>query len=271
MKQLRCNKPGCGNTFGEGTPEFEDGFCSCGAALSEVTNEEVAVKSINEIINDEAPTPRFIDELEELKPIEIEELMKLSPEEEEFIQSVGVDVQVDEKQLLEEQWFEEQQDTSKKMETLEDPNLPTYIIGKNNEVIYKQDEAYAAEFNNLFGDRLNSDYKGDRIEFILHGQVVRTYPLEYDEFLIGREHDGVVPDIDYTNFDENRYISRRHALVYRQQNEYFIRNLSTKNSVHVNKEVLKEKEFRCLQDGDRIVLSRKFGLVFKKKSESEHI
>lgn len=276
MKILRCSKPGCGNTYCEGTPEFEDGFCSCGAALVEVT-EDTAIKSVDEIINGESTTPRFEYEVYEEKysENEQEEVEVLDDSETLFgnfedkeEQEVAVQNEIRNETTPVELALDNK-------EEVEDDGFPKYLVGKKNEIVFKQDKSYQAVYEDLveqgyFGDP-HSNYEGDRIQLILDGRVLRTYPLEYDEMLIGREHDGVIPEIDYTNIDGERFISRRHALIYRQQNEYFIRNLSTKNSLHVNKEVVLEKEFRCLQDGDKIVLSRKYGLVFKKKSESEHI
>ncbi len=302
MSFLRCNKPGCGNTFIEGTPEFEDGFCTCGASLVEVIEEQTSETSINDIINGDSMTPRFEHE------VKLEAIPEVAPTEQPQVESLPVEevitpqqplVEVDEtitfseltsqnnKEAVEEVISEH---TESDKEAIEENNVvyalededdaenddsPLYLIGKNNEIVYKQDKAYKNVYDCLvkqgyFGDPYG-DYNGDRIVLILNGRELRTYPLECDETLVGREHDEVKPEIDYTDIDEERYISRRHALIYRQQNEYFIRNESNKNSVHVNKEVLQKKEFRCLQDGDKIVLSRKYGLVFKKKSESEHI
>ena len=306
MNLMRCSKPGCGNTYSSSTLEFEDGYCVCGAAL--VPIEEV-VQPIDQILEDDRETPRFENEVHApvepqapVEPpapnvtIENEEKEQAGPEiespaeedetpieaapviEEQAEGTVEGDIEAPAENSspieVPQAAGQESGENPAPLENTEDDDRPIYLIGKNNEIIFKQDAGFEAVFNDhmdkgFYGDPY-ADFDGDRVQVYLNGKVLRTYPLEYDEMLIGREHEGISPDIDYTSIDMNRFISRRHALIYRQQNEYFIRNLSKKNSVHVNKEVLQEKEFRCLQDGDRIVLSRKYGLVFKKRSESEN-
>lgn len=100
-----------------------------------------------------------------------------------------------------------------------------------------------------------------------NGQLYKTVPLLNSELMIGRESNGEVPNIDYSEIDQTRFVSRRHAIIYRQQDKIFIRNLS-KNTLHVNKKLLLEQEEAQLVDNSMIILSGKYGLIFKKGLEN---
>lgn len=96
-------------------------------------------------------------------------------------------------------------------------------------------------------------YKGREIEAVVN--------LEYDETIIGRKSINSIPDIDMTEFDDDRNISRQHAMIYKEDGNFYLRKLSHSNALHVNTEPVIEDDVE-LQDGDMIVLSRKYGLQF---------
>lgn len=279
MKYKRCTKPGCGNTYNENSFEYEDGFCECGAILEEVQESTVTPIPIADLLDSPTETPRFDKDLVEETEAYDEGNQKDEEENDTYEES---SIPYDEDFSDEEEYIEDSEDI-KEVETKEiveeetaaaiPTNLPKYVITHNNQIIFQNDENFMEVYKQLNQvpkvEDPDKDYKGDRIEMYLDNKVYRTYRLESDEFVIGRESIGEVPELDYSEIDVNRFISRRHALIYRQQNEFYIRNLSTKNSVHVNKEALSEKQFRKLEDGDKIVLSQKYGLIFKKASECE--
>lgn len=94
------------------------------------------------------------------------------------------------------------------------------------------------------------------------GDIYKTYCIKYDETVIGRSCIDSIPDIDLNNIDPNKNISRRHALIYRIRNQYYIKNLSSKNSLHVNNEPVPYNNSVKLEDESEIVLSNFIGIVF---------
>ncbi|PIE03501.1 MAG: hypothetical protein CSA81_01805 [Acidobacteria bacterium] len=74
------------------------------------------------------------------------------------------------------------------------------------------------------------------------GQLValgskRVFQIDADQNLVGRFDPvtGIKPEVDLTHEDENRSVSRRHAIIYRRENEFFVREeLGVLNGTFVN-------------------------------------
>ena len=74
------------------------------------------------------------------------------------------------------------------------------------------------------------------------GQLValgskRVFKLDADQNLVGRFDPvtGIKPEVDLTYEDENRSVSRRHAIIYRNDDAYFVREeLGVLNGTFVN-------------------------------------
>src|SRR5690606_25654303 len=104
---------------------------------------------------------------------------------------------------------------------------PPYLILDDGTLVFPEDEEYAAVLQEMKEkeERLQvdpyEDYEGNRVVAFVDGEVFRTFPLEYDENIIGRESKGNRPDIDLTDIDPDRKISRRHALIYRYNQQYY--------------------------------------------------
>lgn len=122
-----------------------------------------------------------------------------------------------------------------------------YEIVEEEKIVKKEEEVYPGE--------------GPRILIYKGREIAAIYNLEYDETLIGRNSIDSTPDIDLSEFDEDRFVSRKHALIYKENNNFYIRKLSSGNSLHVNTEPVLDEDV-MLNDKDMIVLSRKYGLQF---------
>ncbi|MCQ2735752.1 MAG: FHA domain-containing protein [bacterium] len=85
-----------------------------------------------------------------------------------------------------------------------------------------------------------------------------NFPLSRACNSIGRRSpaDGVYPDIDLTDFDLDSYISRRHAQIIREGDDYFFEELGSSNGSYVNGEFM-VRGTRCpLKNGDIIKLGK---------------
>lgn len=103
--------------------------------------------------------------------------------------------------------------------------------------------------------------EGPRILIYKGREIVAVVNLEYDETIIGRQSINSIPDIDMTSIDEDRNVSRQHAMIYKEDGNFYLRKLSASNALHVNTEPVIDEDVK-LNDGDMIVLSRKYGLQF---------
>jgi eukaryotic-like serine/threonine-protein kinase len=87
--------------------------------------------------------------------------------------------------------------------------------------------------------------------------AVQTFRLDKENNLIGRAdpHAQIYPEVDLTAHDPQTKVSRRHARVYRQGNQYFIEDLSSANGTFVNGTVhLQPKIPHALHNGDVVKL-----------------
>jgi len=82
---------------------------------------------------------------------------------------------------------------------------------------------------------------------------------EKDEILLGREDpvSAIFPDIDTTPFNgEDDGVSRKHARIFQQGNEYYIEDLESVNSTFLNKVKLEPNTPSSIVDGDELMLGR---------------
>ena len=80
------------------------------------------------------------------------------------------------------------------------------------------------------------------------------YPINKDVVLLGRESvaDSVFPEVDLTSVDPEGYISRRHAQIQRQDDDYTIMDLNSMNGTFVNNKILLKDEIYTLANDDEI-------------------
>jgi len=93
------------------------------------------------------------------------------------------------------------------------------------------------------------------------GQLValgskRVFKLEADQNLVGRFDPvtGIKPEVDLTYEDENRSVSRRHAIIYRNDEDFFVREeLGVLNGTFVNGQKVAQDEIGIkLTDKDTV-------------------
>ena len=93
----------------------------------------------------------------------------------------------------------------------------------------------------------------------------KIYPVYKDEVLIGR-YDSVTghrPEIDLTDEDNNRNVSRRHArLLYKDATHYIAEEIGTMNGTYINGNRIPTGVLTPVSDGDEITLCR-VPVIFK--------
>lgn len=87
----------------------------------------------------------------------------------------------------------------------------------------------------------------------------KIYPVYKDEVLLGR-FDSVTghrPEIDLTEEDVNRNVSRRHArLLFKNQTYYVAEEIGTMNGTYLNGKKLPTGVLTPIKDGDELLLCR---------------
>lgn len=93
----------------------------------------------------------------------------------------------------------------------------------------------------------------------------KIYPVYKDEVLLGR-YDSVTghrPEVDLTDEDNNRNVSRRHArLLYKDANFYIAEEIGTMNGTYINGERIPTGVLTPVSDGDEVTLCR-VPVIFK--------
>lgn len=93
----------------------------------------------------------------------------------------------------------------------------------------------------------------------------KIYPIYKDEVLIGR-YDSVTghrPEIDLTDEDNNRNVSRRHARLLFKDNTYYVaEEIGTMNGTYINGDRIPTGVLTPVKDGDEVTLCR-VPVIFK--------
>ncbi len=83
-----------------------------------------------------------------------------------------------------------------------------------------------------------------------------TISLSRETNLFGRSdiNRGIVPDVDLTLYDREGKVSRRHAVIYAEQNQYLLEDLKSTNGTFLNGDRLNPAEKRPLKSGDDLCM-----------------
>ena len=90
-----------------------------------------------------------------------------------------------------------------------------------------------------------------------HEKALSVFFNEDNEITLGRTHGDVVVEVDLTNHGAiDAGVSRRHALLRRQNDTVVVIDLNSANSTFLNGQRIIPNEPRILRDGDEIRLGR---------------
>ena len=108
---------------------------------------------------------------------------------------------------------------------------------------------------------------GSTVKLIVTNSGEEILLPEKDEIIIGREDPvgAIFPDIDTSAYGgEDDGVSRKHAKIFRQGDEYFVEDLNSVNSTFLNKTQLDPEKPLLLSDGDELMLGRlKFDIAME--------
>ena len=81
--------------------------------------------------------------------------------------------------------------------------------------------------------------------------------LTDEELIMGRTHGDIVADVDLSLYDaDEKGVSRRHALLKRENDTVTIVDLGSANNTFINGQKIVPNEVRILRDGDELRLGR---------------
>ena len=106
---------------------------------------------------------------------------------------------------------------------------------------------------------------GEALAYFISKSSGNVFPVYKNEVLLGRFDSvtGTAPDIDLTNEDQARNISRRHARLVIKNGAFFIaEEIGTMNGTFVAGEKLENNVLTPIKDGDELMLCR-LAITFK--------
>jgi hypothetical protein len=122
----------------------------------------------------------------------------------------------------------------------------------------------------LFEDDEPAPFSGlspARLVVLVAGRAGKEFSLSKAEMLIGRwdAARGIFPDVDLDEVDLETKVSRRHARIFAQNNQFWIEDLGSLNGTIINRQHrLQRGQPYLLKDGDEIIVGKtflKFSLV----------
>jgi CRP-like cAMP-binding protein len=96
------------------------------------------------------------------------------------------------------------------------------------------------------------------LAYLISTATGRTYPITKDVAIIGRydKVTGLAPDVDLTEEDPHRYVSRRHAVLLYEEGQWkLIEEIGTINGTFLNKKRIPNGVPVPLQDGDQVTFA----------------
>lgn len=100
-----------------------------------------------------------------------------------------------------------------------------------------------------------------RLILLTGGRLGKEFLLTKPEMLIGRwdAARGIFPDVDLDGIDLETKVSRRHARIFQQSQQFFIEDLGSMNGTVINRQTrLQRGQPHLLKDGDEIIVGKTF-------------
>jgi CRP-like cAMP-binding protein len=107
--------------------------------------------------------------------------------------------------------------------------------------------------------------QAEALAYFISQATGNVFPVFKSDALIGRYDSvtGMSPEVDLTNEDQSRNISRRHARLVIKEGKHFVaEEIGTMNGTFLNGQKLANGVLTPIKDGDELVLCR-LGLTFK--------
>lgn len=92
--------------------------------------------------------------------------------------------------------------------------------------------------------------------------LYKIVPIKRNNAIVGRRSKITTPNIDLTDLDEEKLLSKRHIQIFKEAGEFYVKNVSENGKVTVENELVEVDDMKKIEPGDKIVLSDKYVLEF---------
>lgn len=110
----------------------------------------------------------------------------------------------------------------------------------------------------------SNSFNQEKIRELFHLQTSTSFvlPSNKTDIVIGKPSENQTPDIDVSLLPNEDIISRLHAVIYYQDDHYYIKDLGSSNGTYLNKERLISQQKYKLQFQDKIELGKNNQVTF---------
>ncbi len=102
----------------------------------------------------------------------------------------------------------------------------------------------------------------------VHTQVELELPNHFSVIHIGKPNEKVPPDIDVSGFPHSQVVSRIHADIIHNEDDFYLEDTQSANGTYINHTPLPKGNRHRLKSGDRIAFGKedKVSFIFQLKS-----
>ncbi len=99
-------------------------------------------------------------------------------------------------------------------------------------------------------------------------EVVLELPIHLPIINLGKPNESTPPDIDLSGFPHSQIVSRVHAKIFQEGNDFYVEDLGSANGTYINHAPLPTGNRHRLKSGDRIALGKedKVSFIFQLKT-----
>jgi len=145
-------------------------------------------------------------------------------------------------------------------------NLPEDLLSEEDNNI----DNVESDTPDTFGQKDTDSGKSQEIDikltkvtlFHLQTKTEINVPLELSVIHIGKINERIPPDIDVSGFPNSQVVSRVHADIVRENNNFYIEDTGSANGTYINHIPLPTGNRHKLRDGDRIALGKEDKVSF---------
>lgn len=147
----------------------------------------------------------------------------------------------------------------------------TNVVGNLDVIFDSTEEILASQslpFTNILPDKTQIQPLTATLTHV-QTEVELELPIHLPVIHLGKPNESTPPDIDLSGFPYSQIVSRVHAKIFQEENDFYIEDLGSANGTYINHVPLPTGNRHRLKNGDRIALGKedKVSFIFQLKTD----
>ena len=149
-------------------------------------------------------------------------------------------------------------------------DVVTNVVGNLDEVFDSTENILTSQslpFTNITPDKTHIQPISATLTHV-QTEVELELPIHLPVVHLGKPNDHTPPDIDLSGFPHSQIVSRTHAKIFQEGDDFYIEDMGSANGTYINHAPLPTGNRHRLKNGDRIALGKedKVSFIFQLKS-----